>query len=162
MTQSERNVKRILSVQPRKRIKAAQWSTSEASSGFTSFIAIITHNMAGNYPLSSKTALASQYVGKRLQDLHTPAIVLDRSKIKKNCAAMLQVCKKLDVGFRAHVKSHKTLELAAIQVGETGPANFIVSTLAEAENLAGFVVDLQAQGREASVSHLGWSEEWYN
>ena len=115
--------------------------------------------MAENYPLSSKTALVSQYVGKRLQDLPTPAIVLDRSKIKMNCAAMLQVCKKLDVGFRAHVKSHKTLELAAIQVGETGPANFIASTLVEAENLANFVLGWQARGREVSVGSSRWIEE---
>jgi D-serine deaminase-like pyridoxal phosphate-dependent protein len=103
-----------------------------------------------NYPISRKTAIASQYVGQRLQDLPTPAIVLDRSKIKKNCTAMLQVCKKLDVGFRAHVKSHKTLELSALQVGETGPANFIVSTLIEAEHLANFVSGEQTKvGKQA-------------
>jgi D-serine deaminase-like pyridoxal phosphate-dependent protein len=72
---------------------------------------------------------------------------------------MLQVCKKLDVGFRAHVKSHKTLELAAIQVGETGPANFIASTLVEAENLANFVLGWQARGREVSVGSSRWIEE---
>lgn len=104
-----------------------------------------------NYPLSSKSALASQYVGQRLQDLPTPALVLDRSKLKKNTAAMLQVCQKLNVGFRAHVKSHKTLELSILQVGETGPANFIVSTVIEAENLLPFVVESQKKRREASV-----------
>lgn len=95
--------------------------------------------------------MASQYVGKRLEDLPTPAIVLDRSKIKKNCAAMLQVCQQLDVGFRAHVKSHKTLSLSKLQVGETGPANFIVSTVIEAENLFDYVLECQKNGREASV-----------
>ncbi|KAF1920399.1 putative serine dehydratase domain-containing protein [Ampelomyces quisqualis] len=64
---------------------------------------------------------------------------------------MLQVCKKLDVGFRAHVKSHKTIELACLQVGETGPANFIVSTLIEAEHLADLVLRWQGSGREASI-----------
>jgi D-serine ammonia-lyase len=106
---------------------------------------------ATNYPLSSQTSLASQYVGARLQDLPTPAVVLDRSKIKKNCAAMLQVCQKLNVGFRAHVKSHKTLALSKLQVGETGPANFIVSTIIEAENLFPFISECQSKGREASV-----------
>jgi D-serine deaminase-like pyridoxal phosphate-dependent protein len=106
-----------------------------------------------NYPLSSQASLVAQYVGQRLEDLPTPAVVLDRSKIKKNCAAMLQVCQQLTVGFRAHVKSHKTLELAKLQVGETGPANFIVSTLIEAENLRPFVLDCQSKRREASVSY---------
>jgi hypothetical protein len=105
-----------------------------------------------NYPLSSQGSLASQYVGQRLEDLPTPAIILDRYKIKKNCAAMLQVCQKLNVGFRAHVKSHKTSELSKLQVGETGPANFIVSTVMEAEQLCMFVAECQSKGREASVS----------
>jgi D-serine deaminase-like pyridoxal phosphate-dependent protein len=104
-----------------------------------------------NYPLSPRDALASEYIGQRLEDLPTPAIVLDKSKIKKNCAAMLQVCQKLDVGFRAHVKSHKTLSLSRLQVGETGPANFIVSTVIEAENLFDYVLECQKKGREASV-----------
>jgi hypothetical protein len=107
-----------------------------------------------NYPLSSQESLASQYVGQRLEDLPTPAIVLDRSKIKKNCAAMLQVCQKLNVGFRAHVKSHKTLELSKLQVGETGPASFIVSTVMEAEQLCSFVAGCQSKGREASVRQI--------
>jgi hypothetical protein len=105
-----------------------------------------------DFPISDQTALAAQYVGKSLRDLPTPLVVLDRSKVKKNCVAMLQVCEKLDVGFRAHVKSHKTLELSQMQVGETGPANFIVSTVVEAERLAPFVKECQGKGRDASVS----------
>ncbi|KAF2827535.1 hypothetical protein CC86DRAFT_369640 [Ophiobolus disseminans] len=104
-----------------------------------------------NYPLASQASLAAQYVGKRLQGLPTPAVILDRSKIKKNCDAMLQVCQKLDVGFRAHVKSHKTLELSKMQVGNEGPANFIVSTVIEAENLFPYVLACQDEGREASI-----------
>lgn len=105
------------------------------------------------YPVASQAALASRFVGKHLRDLLTPSVILDRSKLKKNCDAMLQVCQKLDVGFRAHVKSHKTLELSRMQVGETGPANFIVSTVIEAEHLVGYVKECQERGREASVSH---------
>jgi hypothetical protein len=70
---------------------------------------------------------------------------------------MLQICSKLGVGFRAHVKSHKTLELSKVMVGdglpgfEGTPAQFIVSTIAEAENLAEYVTQEQARGRQASV-----------
>jgi hypothetical protein len=60
-----------------------------------------------NYPLPPQASLATQYIGQKLQDLPTPAVVLDRSIIRRNCDAMLNVCKKLGVGFRAHVKSHK-------------------------------------------------------
>lgn len=119
--------------------------------------------MASNYPLSDLCSLKEQFVGKKLTDLPTPSIILDRSLVKKNCAAMLQVCKELDVGFRAHIKSHKTIELSKLMVGdglegsegpERAPAtgHFIVSTLAEGENLVSYVRELQGRGREASVS----------
>lgn len=114
--------------------------------------------MTSNYPLSDTTSLKEQFLGQKLVDLPTPSIILDRNLTKKNCTAMLQICKKLDVGFRAHVKSHKTLELSRIQVGdglpglENTPAQFIVSTLAEAENLAEYVRARQQKGSDAGVS----------
>jgi D-serine deaminase-like pyridoxal phosphate-dependent protein len=114
--------------------------------------------MAHNYPLSPIDTLKQQFLGKRLADLPTPSLILDQALLKKNCTAMLDVCEKLGVGFRAHVKSHKTLELAEMQVGDglhrpgvDVPANFIVSTLAEAENLRGFVNEIRQQGRGANV-----------
>jgi hypothetical protein len=114
--------------------------------------------MANDYPLSDTTSLKARFLGQRLLDLPTPSIVLDRSLIKKNCAAMLQICRKLDVGFRAHVKSHKTMELSRMQVGdglpglEDTPAQFIVSTIAEAENLLRGVMEDQDTDRDAGVS----------
>lgn len=105
-----------------------------------------------NYSLPSSSSLAAQFVGKTLSELPTPAVVLDRALIKRNCNAMLNVCKVLGVGFRAHVKSHKTVELSKLQVGKEGAANFIVSTIIEAENLAELVLEEQGKGREASVS----------
>lgn len=121
--------------------------------------------MACNYPLSDLTSLKEQFVGKALADLPTPSLLLDRSLIKRNCTAMLQVCRKLNVGFRAHVKSHKTLELSKMMVGDDpqdqdpdrdhgvgGRAvDFIVSTLAEAEALAGYVREVQGRGKKGSV-----------
>jgi hypothetical protein len=43
-----------------------------------------------------------------------------------------------------------------MQVGESGPANFIVSTIAEAENLLPELRDAQGKGREASVCIMGF------
>jgi hypothetical protein len=110
-----------------------------------------------NYPLPSREALLSQFRGQPLTALPTPAVVLDRALVAKHCAAMLHVCNALNVGFRAHVKSHKTLEVAQMQVGgkdDDQPADFIVSTLVEAEALAGWLAECQAKGREGSVSFL--------
>lgn len=114
--------------------------------------------MADNYPLSDTLLLKQQFIGKKVTDLPTPSILLDRHLIKAHCTAMLQICKKLDVSFRAHVKSHKTLELSRLQVGdglpglENTPAQFVVSTVAEAENLVEYVKEQQEKGRESSVS----------
>ena len=114
--------------------------------------------MAHDYPLSPVDALKRQFLGRRLADLPTPSLILDRSLLRKNCTAMLDVCSKLGVGFRAHVKSHKTLELAEMQVGDglhrrrvPVPAKFLVSTVAEAENLRGFVNGVRRQGRGGNV-----------
>lgn len=112
--------------------------------------------MAHNYPLSSISDLRQQFVGQTLTALPTPSVLLDRSRIRRNCTAMLEVCERLGVGFRAHVKSHKTLELSRLMVGDglgrDVPANFIVSTVAEAENLREYVKSVQGEGREGSVS----------
>ncbi|KAF1977045.1 hypothetical protein BU23DRAFT_587645 [Bimuria novae-zelandiae CBS 107.79] len=108
------------------------------------------HIPTANHPLPSLASLQLQYVGKNLNDLPTPGAIIDRAVVKRNCNDMLDVCQKLGVGFRAHVKSHKTLELSKLQVG-SGPANFIVSTVTEAENLLPFLLECQASGRESSV-----------
>ncbi|KAF2026705.1 hypothetical protein EK21DRAFT_73561 [Setomelanomma holmii] len=112
-----------------------------------------------NYPRSPLHILKAQYIGKKLADLPTPAAILDRGKIVKNCDAMLQVCDRLGVGFRAHVKSHKTLELSRLQVGDGDGqngglglgTNFIVSTMIEAEHLVEYVRSVQDGGRGASI-----------
>ena len=65
------------------------------------------HIPLANNPLPSTAALQLQYVGKKLSEVPTPAVVIDRAVAKKNCNDMLDVCQKLGVSFRAHVKSHK-------------------------------------------------------
>lgn len=59
------------------------------------------------YLSPSKAALQLQYVGKNLNDVPTPAAVLDLAPIRRNCKAMLEATKALGLGFRAHVKTHK-------------------------------------------------------
>ena len=107
-----------------------------------------------NYPLASHEALLAQFRGQPLSAVPTPAVVLDRALVAKHCASMLRVCGALGVGFRAHVKSHKTLEVSQMQVGADGaaPADFVVSTLVEAEALSEWLGQCQREGRKGSVS----------
>lgn len=48
-----------------------------------------------------------EYVGKSLHDVPCPAVVLDISKLRKNCTDMLETVNSLKCGWRAHIKTHK-------------------------------------------------------
>lgn len=62
--------------------------------------------MTAQYP---KDFLRAQFVGKSLNDasIVTPAVVLDVAKIEINCNRMLEASEKLQLSWRAHVKTHK-------------------------------------------------------
>ncbi|KAF2785568.1 hypothetical protein K505DRAFT_261812 [Melanomma pulvis-pyrius CBS 109.77] len=111
----------------------------------------MTIHPISNYPHPPLSSLHLQYLDQPLATLPTPTLVLDRAIVRRNSAAMLAVCAALGVGFRAHVKSHKTLELARMQVGESGPAHFVTSTLIEAESLLPFVLECVGRGRACSI-----------
>ena len=46
----------------------------------------------------------------KLEDLMTPALVIDKNVAERNAAAMLDKAKKLGVKLRPHVKTHKSLK----------------------------------------------------
>ncbi|MEP7350233.1 MAG: alanine racemase [Sphingorhabdus sp.] len=71
-----------------------------------------------------------------LETVETPALVLDLAKVDRNIARLRNHLGKLAVGFRPHVKTSKSLDVARRLFPEgTGPIT--VSTLAEAEYFAG-------------------------
>ena len=61
------------------------------------------------YPTPSEAALKLQYVGKEIKDVQAPAAIIDVAVVRRNCTLMLEAADKLDVGFRAHVKTHKVI-----------------------------------------------------
>ena len=68
-------------------------------------------------------------------EITTPAFIVDRTIVQKNCDAMREKAQRSGVVFRPHMKTHKTAEIARMQFGgDTGPVT--VSTLAEAEFFA--------------------------
>ena len=75
----------------------------------------------------------------QISDLSTPAALIERSTIEANAKAMAQRAHRLAVRLRPHVKTHKCVEIARLQVeGHFG--GITVSTFAEAEffGAAGF------------------------
>jgi D-serine deaminase-like pyridoxal phosphate-dependent protein len=67
--------------------------------------------------------------------LSTPAFLLDRSIVERNCARMRDKARASGVSFRPHAKTHKTVEIARMQHGG-GIGPITVSTMAEAEFFA--------------------------
>ena len=55
--------------------------------------------------------LHEMFVGKQLEQMPTPAVVLDLAVVERNCTQMLETCKALEVDFRPHMKTHKVRSL---------------------------------------------------
>ncbi|KAM0715849.1 hypothetical protein Q7P37_008363 [Cladosporium fusiforme] len=103
-------------------------------------------------PQASETALKHHFLGRRLQDVQAPAVVLDAAVVRRNCKLMLETARELGVGFRAHVKTHKTTQLAKLQVGEDSRSvKLVASTVAEIENLMPWLAECKRDGKEVNV-----------
>src|SRR3954471_9958442 len=67
----------------------------------------------------------------KLENLKTPSLVLDITKVKRNAETMSRRVKQFGADLRPHIKTHKSIEVARIQTaGHSGAVT--VSTLAEA------------------------------
>ncbi|KAI1375425.1 putative serine dehydratase domain-containing protein [Hypoxylon crocopeplum] len=97
--------------------------------------------------------LRAQFVGKTLNDVVTPSVILDLAKVEANCSLMLEAAERLQLSWRAHIKTHKTEELTRLQVGNesSSPVNLIVSTIIEAEKLVPLLKEYQEKGRQVNV-----------
>ncbi len=82
-----------------------------------------------------------------LQDLNTPAALVDTARMQRNITRMQQRMNALGVAFRPHVKTTKCIAIAQAQI-EAGARGITVSTLKEAEQFfaAGITDILYAVG----------------
>lgn len=71
-----------------------------------------------------------------IDDVPTPALLLDLDVLEANVERMARRARELDVRLRPHVKTHKCLEAARLQ-RKAGAAGITVSTLHEARVFAG-------------------------
>ncbi len=67
----------------------------------------------------------------KIEELKTPAFLVDLPKLKTNIRRMQARAEKHGVRLRPHVKTHKTAEIARLQVADKA-SGITVSTLAEA------------------------------
>ncbi|KAF8310948.1 hypothetical protein DL93DRAFT_2083872 [Clavulina sp. PMI_390] len=89
--------------------------------------------------------LAARFVGKPVTEPRTPALLIDCDVFASNCADMHKRAKSWNWGFRAHIKTHKTIEGTRLQLRSTeGTTDSIVaSTIREARFIVenGLVAD---------------------
>ncbi|PWW78182.1 hypothetical protein C7212DRAFT_281106 [Tuber magnatum] len=84
----------------------------------------------------------AEYIGQKIHKLPTPSAVISRPVLEKNCSRVLQAVDALSVGFRPHVKTHKTVEISRLQLGQKARGGkVVVSTVREAEGLSPLIVE---------------------
>ena len=71
----------------------------------------------------------------RVEQLETPALVLDLDRMEENIRAMRRLLSGTGIALRPHYKSHKCVELARRQIAE-GAKGITCAKLGEAEDLA--------------------------
>lgn len=84
--------------------------------------------------LPDKEQILAAFKGKSVDELPTPSVVINGSKFEANSNKMLGNASRLEASFRAHIKTHKTLEGTRLQLG-TGSITtdkIVVSTMMEA------------------------------
>lgn len=89
----------------------------------------------------NKEELKKEYVGKTIQQVPTPGFVIDEAIFEKNCNRMLDRASDIGVTFRAHVKTHKTIEGTLLQLGDGRTKAVVVSTLMEGFSLIPLILE---------------------
>ncbi len=70
------------------------------------------------------------------RELSTPALTVDLDVLEKNLQRVAELCRRQGVGLRPHTKTHKTAEVARLQMAQ-GAVGLTVAKVGEAEVMAG-------------------------
>jgi D-serine deaminase-like pyridoxal phosphate-dependent protein len=76
-----------------------------------------------------------------IQDLDTPALLVDSARLESNLSSMQAVADKAEVDLRPHIKTHKCLEIARRQLA-LGANGLTCAKISEAEVMAEVCEDL--------------------
>lgn len=102
----------------------------------------------------------SELIDRPVNDIDTPALVIDLDAMKRNLVRMAEFAKKHNILWRPHAKMHKSASLAKMQI-KAGAAGVCVQKTAEAEAMvAGGVYNVYisneviAPGKLARVAAL--------
>jgi 3-hydroxy-D-aspartate aldolase len=82
-------------------------------------------------------------VGMTLENVSTPALVVDLDAFERNVRKMGRVAKTMGVRHRAHAKTHKSVDIARFQIDEGGACGICCQKVSEAEAMvAGGIGDV--------------------
>src|SRR5271157_2265170 len=73
-------------------------------------------------------------------ELSTPALTVDLDVLERNLQRVAELCRQQGVGLRPHTKTHKTVEVARLQLAH-GAVGLTVAKVGEAEVMAGAGLD---------------------
>lgn len=82
-------------------------------------------------PASANTGSYRREV-RTIDDLDTPAMIIDLEILEKNIREMQEVCRKEDIPLQVHIKTHKIPEIAHMQLRQ-GATGICCQKLGEAE-----------------------------
>jgi D-serine deaminase-like pyridoxal phosphate-dependent protein len=85
--------------------------------------------------MSTLPTRLAELIGKPVNDIDTPALVIDMDAMKRNLARMAEFAKKHNVRWRPHAKLHKSATLAKMQI-RAGAVGVCVQKTSEAEIMA--------------------------
>src|SRR5215469_4575544 len=74
-------------------------------------------------------------IGDRIDDIHTPALLIDLDAFERNVSRMADSAKAMGVRLRAHAKTHKSADIALIQIARGGACGICCQKVAEADAL---------------------------
>ena len=72
---------------------------------------------------------------KNIDDIDTPALVVDERIVRDNIAAMQAHCNDVGLKFRPHIKTHKSARIASMQI-DAGAIGINCQKIGEAEVMA--------------------------
>ena len=78
---------------------------------------------------------------RSISDLETPVALIDWGRVRANARAVADYCARHGIAWRPHVKTHKSVEVARLQI-QVGAQGLTVATPHEAEVMARVTPDL--------------------
>lgn len=74
-------------------------------------------------------------IGDRIEDIETPALIIDLDAFERNCTRMRDYTEAMGVRLRAHAKTHKSANIARHQMAHGGACGICCQKVSEAEAL---------------------------